>query len=370
MQILVTGGAGFIGSHTVDALLARGYAVRVLDSLEPPVHTGMWPAYLSKDVERVLGNVTDRDIVKEALKGVDCVFHFAAYQDYHTDFSRFFHTNSVGTALLYEVIAEERLPIQKVIVASSQAVYGEGKYLCHKHGTHYPEARPLEQLEQRDWSIKCGACGASMEPQWTDEAVVSPHNSYALSKRDQEEIALKLGRRYGIPSVALRYSIVQGPRQSFHNAYSGALRAFTVRVLSNRSPMIYEDGEQMRDYVSVHDVVRANLLVLDDPQADYQVFNVGGGHKMTVRELADSVIGVAGARIESLIPGVYRVGDTRHIFSDISHLCSLGWAPRVPQSKVVEEYLDWASRQPGIRDTFADAQAKMEATGVLRTARQ
>ena len=366
--ILVTGGAGFIGSHTVDALLERGYRVRVLDALTPPVHTGERPEYLPTEVELIRGSVTDQSALREALQGVDAVFHFAAYQDYLTDFSHFFLTNSVGTALLYELIVNERLPIRKVVVASSQAVYGEGKYRCPKHDVQYPDQRSPAHLELGEWQVSCPECAAPMEALWTDERVVAPHNSYGLSKRDQEEIAIKLGRRYGIPSVALRYSIVQGPRQSFHNAYSGALRSFAVRVLTGQPPVIYEDGEQLRDYVSVHDVIEANLLVLRDSRADYQVFNVGADRRVTVRSLARLVIEAAGAGMEPEFAGLYRVGDSRHIFSDVSKLRALGWAPQVAQQEMVREYLAWSAEQPGLGDSFAKARVAMEAAGVLRRA--
>lgn len=367
MKILVTGGAGFIGSHTVDALLARGHDVRVLDSLEPRVHAGRRPDYLPAEVELIVGSVTDRAVFARALEGVEAVFHFAAYQDYLTDFSRFFHTNSVGTALLYELIVTERLPIRKVVVASSQAVYGEGAHVCPVHGTQFPDQRPAEQLERRDWDVRCPVCGERTEPVWTSEALPHPHNSYGLSKRDQEDIALMLGRRYAIPSVALRFSIVQGPRQSFRNAYSGALRAFAVRVLAGRPPVLFEDGEQLRDYVSVHDVVRANILVFEDDRAVGRVFNVGGDRRVAVRELAGLVVRSAGAAVAPEISGLYRVGDTRHIFSDVSGLKDLGWSPLVEQAAMVEEYLGWASSQPDLRDTFEEAQARMQELGVLRT---
>lgn len=368
MHVLITGGAGFIGSHTVDALLARGHQVRVLDTLEPPVHNGVRPGYLDAEVELIQGSVTDRALLHQALTDVDAVFHFAAYQDYLSDFSRFFIVNSAGTALLYELIVNDRLPVQKVIVASSQAVYGEGKYRCPTHGVQYPDQRAAAQLERGEWEVRCRGCAVPMEAAWTDERVAVPHNSYGLSKRDQEEVAIKLGRRYGIPSVALRYSIVQGPRQSFRNAYSGALRSFAVRVLSGRRPVIYEDGEQLRDYVSIHDVVEANVLVLQDSRADYRVFNVGGDRRVTVRELARMVIEAAGVAVEPGLPGLYRVGDTRHSLSDVSKLRALGWAPQITQPEMVREYLAWAAEQPDLHDTFAEARAGMEAAGVLRRA--
>jgi dTDP-L-rhamnose 4-epimerase len=368
MRVLVTGGAGFIGSHTVDALLARGHQVRVLDLLLPPVHTGEWPAYLPVEVERLRGSVTDRVALRQALEGMDAVFHLAAYQDYLTDFWTFFATNSAGTALLYELIVQDRLPVRKVVVASSQAIYGEGKYVCASHGAQYPDQRSAEQLERRDWPLRCPVCGQPMEPDWTDETVARPHNAYALSKRDQDDIATKFGWRYGIPSVAMRYSIVQGPRQSFRNAYSGALRSFTVRALSGQPPVMYEDGEQLRDFVSVYDVVAANLLVLEDARADYQSFNVGGDRKVTVRELAGMVSRAAGFAGVAECPGLYRVGDTRNVFSDVGKLRALGWAPTRGMDEIVGEYVEWAARQPDLRDTFAEAQARMRAAGVLRAA--
>lgn len=368
MKILVTGGAGFIGSHTVDALLERGHEVRILDSLEPPVHNGEPPDYLPQEAEFIRGSVTDPKAFRAALDGVDAVFHFATYHDYLPDFSHFFHTNSVGTALLYEIIVNEHLPIAKVVVASSQAVYGEGKYLCVLHGTHYPGQRPRHQLQRGDWELKCPDCGQPLEPVWTDESVTAAHNSYGLSKRDQEDIAIQLGRRYEIPSVALRYSIVQGPRQSFRNAYSGALRSFAVRVLTGKPPVIYEDGQQLRDYVSIHDAAAANLLVLDDSRADYQVFNVGGDRRITVLGLAWMVCHAAGVDFVPETCGVYRLGDTRHIFSDVSRLRALGWAPSVSETEIVREYLEWASVQPDLRDTYPTAQDVMRSAGVLRTA--
>jgi len=226
----------------------------------------------------------------------------------------------------------------------------------------------MNQLERSQWNLHCDSCGTVLDPQWADEDRVSPHNSYAVSKRSQEEVALALGRRYAIPTVALRYSIVQGPRQSFQNAYSGTMRSFAVRVLVGKSPIIYEDGEQQRDYVSIHDVVRANLLVLADPRVDYHVFNVGGARRVRVRELADMILQETATSLEPWVSGLYRVGDTRHIFSDVARLGVLGWAPQVSQREMVQEYLAWAANQPGLRDTVGPAHEQMLALGVLRTA--
>jgi dTDP-L-rhamnose 4-epimerase len=208
-----------------------------------------------------------------------------------------------------------------------------------------------------------------MEPRWTDEAVVNPHNQYATSKYTQEMIALNLGGRYGIPSVCMRYSIVQGPRQSFRNAYSGVLRIFTQRLLNGKAPVCYEDGQQLRDYVSVYDVVRANLLVLKDPRADFEVFNVGGDRMVSVLEYAHLVAQRAGVNIEPEVPGFYRFGDTRHIFSDVSKLKTLGWEPTVPLEEIVDGYIEWAHDQPDLQDFYAAAELAMKEMKVIRTTR-
>jgi len=367
MKVLVTGGAGFIGSHTVDALLRQGYPVRILDNLTPPVHIeGQVPAYVPRDAEFMLGDVRDRAAWERALDGVEAVFHFAAYQDYLTDFSKFFHVNTVGTALLYEIVVAKKLPIQKIVVASSQATYGEGKYQCERDGIQFPPLRPVEQLMRRDWEPACPACGRVMQPLLTDEARINPHNQYAMSKYTQEMVALNFGRRYAIPSVAMRFSIVQGPRQSFRNAYSGILRIFAIRLLSDHAPVCYEDGQQLRDYVSVHDVARANVLVLEDSRANYEVFNVGGGRAITVEQYARLIAQKLGKTIEPQIPGQFRFGDTRHIVSDISKLGKLGWKPCVTLDEIAEEYIAWAREQPDMRDYYADAEIEMKKMGTIR----
>ncbi len=379
MRVLVTGGAGFIGSHTVDALLQKGYAIRVMDALVPPVHVpNRLPEYVpAHDVEFVQGDVRDRAAWERALDGVEAVFHLAAYQDYLPDFSTFFHTNTFATALLYEVVAEKRLPVRKIVVASSQAVYGEGKYVCRpdhtasspagaSHGIQYPPPRSEGQLRQAQWEARCPQCGVRTEPQWTDEAVVNPHNSYAISKYTQELIAFNLGQRCGIATVCLRYSIVQGPRQSFRNAYSGVLRIFSQQLLAGKPALCYEDGQQLRDYVSVHDVARANVLALEDERADSQVFNVGGDRRISVIDYARLIARRAGVGIEPHLPGIYRLGDSRHVFSDVTKLRALGWQPSVPLDQIVDEYIEWAQAQPGFRDYSAEAGARMASLGALR----
>lgn len=366
MRILVSGGAGFIGSHTVDALIGRGHAVRILDSLEKPVHQKGPPDYLHPEAELQVGDVTRREDWLAALDGVDAVYHLAAYQDYLPDFSRFFRVNAVGTALLYELIVERELPIRKVVVASSQAVYGEGRHRCPRGHVVYPDMRPEERLHRGEFEVACPEHGDATAWEPTDESVVNPQNPYALSKHAQEQIAIQLGRRYAIPSVAMRYSIVQGPRQSFYNAYSGACRVFCLSLHQGRVPPIYEDGRQVRDFVNIHDVVDANLLVLEEPRADYQVFNVGGGRAWGVEEFARVVAGVFGVEVELEPSGRYRFGDTRHIFSDVSKLRALGWEPRREARDSVEEYALWLRGQEDVEDILSGAEERMKVLGVVR----
>jgi len=370
MKVLVTGGAGFIGSHTVDTLLEKGHEVRILDSLEPPIHPkGRKPDYIPDEVEFVLGDVQNRSDMERALRGVNAVFHLAAYQGYLTDFSKFALVNDSGTALLYEVIVNEHLPIEKVIVGSSQAVYGEGKYECPAHGVQYPSLRELSQLEREEWEIKCPLCQECMRPLPAGESRTNPHNQYAVSKYSQELYALTLGKRFNIPTVVLRYSITQGPRQSFYNAYSGILRIFTTRLINGLPLVIYEDGQQLRDYVHVRDVVEANLLVLENDSANFEVFNVGGSKTTTVLEYAKLLISLLGEDIEPQSCGEFRFGDTRHIVSDISKLKRLGWQPKTPLEQIIREYLEWVHDQPEVSDYYGKAEKVMKQQGVIRSVR-
>jgi len=370
VKVLITGGAGFIGSHTVDLLLKKGYEVRILDSLEPPVHLQKKkPDYLANDVEFILGDVRNKGDVEKAVQGIDYIFHLAAYQGYLTDFGKFAFTNDGGTALVYEVIVEKKVPIRKVILGSSQAVYGEGKYYCAQYGIQYPPPRSLEQLERGEWEVKCPICEQLMQPLPIDESRVNPHNQYAVSKYCQEVYALTLGKRFGIPTVVLRYSITQGPRQSFYNAYSGILRIFVTRLLQNLPPIIYEDGKQLRDYVYVGDVAAANLLAMESNTANYQIYNVGGSEPISVSEYVKLLLRVLGKDVAPKIRGEFRFGDARHIISDISKIGKLGWQPRTSLEQIISEYLEWAIEQPEIKDFYAEAEKVMKRMGVIRAAR-
>jgi dTDP-L-rhamnose 4-epimerase len=374
MKILITGGAGFIGSHTADALLAQGHQVRVLDSLEAPVHPKpVKPAYLDDRIEFLHGDVREEQALLAALQGMDVVFHLAAFQDYLPIFSKFFDVNVTSTALIYELIVREKLPVKKVIVASSQATLGEGIYLDANGKTCLPDIRTDEQLQQGIWECQPStlqiAEGIEGPLRWqpTNETIANPQNQYGISKIAEEKVALHLGKRYDIPSVAMRYSIVQGPRQSFYNAYSGACRVFCLAFHQHDEPNLYEDGQQIRDFVNIHDVVDANLLVMDDSAANYEMFHVGGDHPMTVSQFAAIVAEVFGVMDYEAKPcGKYRFGDTRHICSDVSKIKNLGWRPTRTAYDSVEAYKAWLEQADDIQGILDHAQKQMMALNVVR----
>jgi dTDP-L-rhamnose 4-epimerase len=387
MKALVTGGAGFIGSHIADRLLAAGYQVRILDNLEPRVHPKGKPAWIPREAEFIQGDVRDPETVAKALDGVHLVFHQAAYQDYMPDFSKFLHVNSVSIALIHEIIASSKQAlgpygqvgknVEKVIVASSQAVYGEGQYRCnnsscvqHDAGVIQPETRSQRQLQDGQWELLCPACHEPMQSLPLREEYHNPYNAYAISKLAGEMAAVRLGRLQGIPTVALRYSIVQGPRQSLYNQYSGICRIFSLRLLHDLPPMIYEDGKQLRDYTHIKDVVEANLLVALDGRADYRVFNVGSGLQVTVQEYARNLAKKLGKDIAPLVPGEFRLGDNRHSISDAAKLKALGWQPRYGLEEIFSDYLAWIQEQGDRGQYFREAEQAMRAQGVVRPVRQ
>lgn len=369
MQVLVTGGAGFIGSHMVDRFLSEGFRVRVLDNLDPKIHPHGRPNYLPAGVDFIEGDVTDRDALLAALQDVDVVSHQAAYQDYMPDFSRFLLVNGVGTSLIYELIVREKLKVKKVVVASSQAVYGEGQYACTEHGLFMPRPRSQEQLYCGEWEPRCPRCNSQAHPCLLEESYVNPYNQYAVSKLAQEKIALGLGWLHGIPTVALRYSITQGPRQSLYNQYSGICRIFVGRALKGEPLIVYEDGLQTRDFIHISDVVDANMKVLGSDDANFQAFNVGSGKRTTVLEYADLVRSKLSSDIKLNFPGEYRRGDNRHSVSSVDKLRSLGWSPKRDLSTILDDFITWVESIGGIPRQIEDAYGAMRSVGVvLKTA--
>jgi dTDP-L-rhamnose 4-epimerase len=369
VRALVTGGAGFIGSHIVDRLLREGHETTVLDSFAPRVHRGRRPAHLRAEARLIEGDVRDPAALGRALENVEAVFHQAAHQDHMPDFSEFLTTNAGGTALLYELIVARRLPVSKVIVASSQAVYGEGQYLCEEHGFQQPPAREEARLRRGLWDLACGECGGPVRPLLLREEHANPFNAYALSKLAQEMVALRLGRLFGIPTVALRYSITQGARQSIFNTYSGICRIFSARVLKGLPPIVFEDGLQTRDFVHVEDVVEANMVALRDPRAEGRVFNVGSGRATTVMDYARALLAAFGSPLLPELTGEYRVGDNRHSVSDVARLRELGWEPRRTLREIFDDYRGWIDLGAVDLGLVSEADDAMRRSGVVRGVR-
>lgn len=369
LTALVTGGAGLIGSHIVDAAMAAGWDVRVLDSLESQTHRAGKPPWISDEVDFIQGDVRNRADWERALDGIDFVFHEAAYGGYMPQIAKFIHVNSYGTALMLETIRDRGLPVKKVVLASSQAVYNEGAYSCPEHGRFYGSTRPIAQLERGDYAVHCPVCGAGADPVPTDEeAPIGGENVYAISKFDQERLTLTWGRATGIPVVALRYSCTYGPRQSVYNPYTGVIAIFCTRLLNNQPPLIYEDGHQSRDMVFVEDVARANLLVAEDDRANGRVFNVGTGQAAEIGDLARTLAQKLDKPIAPAIPGQYRPGEMRALISDISRIGDLGFAPQVTLDAGIDRYLDWIRAQGSVKDYFAAAERGLRRKKVVKTA--
>src|SRR5947207_4337568 len=294
-RALVTGGAGLIGSHVADLLRREGWSVRVLDNLEPQTHRKGKPPWVGNDIEFIEGDVVDRETITAALADIDVVFHQAAYGGYMPEIAKYVRVNSFGTAQMLEIIREKNLPIKKIVVASSQAVYSEGAATCPEHGLVFPEVRPIAQLQHGDWEVHCPICGAVTTTAPTPEhAPIGGETVYGLTTVDQEKLVLLWGKQIGIPTVALRYSCTYGARQSIFNPYTGGIAIFCTRLLNSLPPVLYEDGEQTRDFSFVEDVARANLLAATTDVLDGLPVNVGSEKGVTVREIAQRVSDATG----------------------------------------------------------------------------
>jgi dTDP-L-rhamnose 4-epimerase len=367
-QILITGGAGFIGSHVADELLEAGYRVRVLDILSPQVHgpDAVRPTYLHPDVELMIGDVRDREMMDKALRRVDAVFHFAAMVGvaqsmYEID--RYTSVNNFGTANFLQSLIEH--PVERLIVASSMSIYGEGLYRTADGRVANGVERGLDQLKKREWEIR-DESGEMLIPMPTPESKQpSLASIYALSKYDQERMCLLFGRAYKIPTVALRFFNVYGTRQALSNPYTGVLAIFASRLLNNNPPIIFEDGLQRRDFVSVKDVAQACRLALERTDVKDQVFNVGSGSAYTVREIANRMATVLGCEhLDAHLTHDYRMGDIRHCFADISLARQrLGYEPRVTLERGIEQLSDWLSSQVAT-DRVAEHQAELRTRGL------
>ena len=366
-KILITGGAGFIGSHLADELLRRGYRVRALDVLTPQVHPeGRAPDYLDPEVELMVGDVRDPAAVRRALQGVDGVFHLAAAvgvgQSMY-EIAEYTSVNNLGTAVLLEALVEK--PVERLVVASSMSLYGEGLYLDEFGRVRSGLRRDRAQLQRGDWEVRDEE-GRWLTPMPTPESKAPDLSSvYALSKYDQERLCLMIGETYGIPAVALRFFNAYGPRQALSNPYTGVLAIFASRLLNGNPPLIFEDGEQRRDFVSVHDIVQGCRLAYESPRVAGEVLNLGSGESFSIRELAErmgEVLGLSQVGVE--VTGKYRAGDIRHCFSDISRAREvLGYAPQVAIEEGLQELAEWLPRQQAI-DRVSAARDELASRGL------
>ena len=360
-SVLVTGGAGYIGSHLVDRLVADGYEVTVLDNLEPQVHrTGTWPSYANTRAQYVRGDVRDRAVFEPLVIASDAVVHFGAAVSigqsmYQID--RYVDVNTRGTALLLDILVNAKHHVKKVIVASSIGVYGEGAYRCPACGPVAPGIRPTEQLAARDWEQRCPRCGTPVVsvPTPEDKALYRD-NIYSMTKYHQEEMVLLIGKTYGIPAVAPRFFNVYGPRQSLSNPYAGVAAIWLSRLLNDRQPVVFEDGGQLRDFVSIHDVVDCLVLMLEKPGADFLPVNVGSGQAVTILDIARLLARLLGSPIEPLVTQTGRKFDIRHNTADITRArTTLGFEPRVTLEQGFSELIEWAKTTPDAAEDFFDA---------------
>jgi dTDP-L-rhamnose 4-epimerase len=365
-RALVTGGAGLIGSHVADLLVREGWRVRILDNLEPNTHRRGKPAWINRDAEFAHGDLRDLATIENALSDIDIVFHQAAYGGYMPEMAKYVQVNSFGTAQMLEIIREKNFPIKKVIVASSQAVYSEGAGECSKHGLVFPKVRPVEQLQRGDWSVRCPICNQPTTSVPTpEEAPVGGETVYGLTKVDQEKLVLLWGKQVGIPAVALRYSCTYGPRQSIFNPYTGVIAIFCTRLLNNLSPVLYEDGEQTRDFSFVEDIARANLLAATTDALDGRPVNVGSEKGVTVREIAQRISDALGIRIAPEINAEFRPGEMRHLISGTDTIRAAGYAPQVDLAEGIDRYLDWIRSQSDVRDYFNQAAEILRDKGIV-----
>ena len=369
-RVLVTGGAGFVGSHLVDALLARGDSVRILDNLDPQVHgpARRVPPWVPADAELVAGDVRDADAVRRSLRGVEIVYHLAAavgvgqsmYQvaDYTA-------VNTQGTANLLQALVDQRGDVARLVVASSMSIYGEGRYTRPDGREPRDAVRTLDRLRRHEWELR-DPDGVELAPAPTDEAKPLESTSiYALTKADQEKMVLMIGDAYGIPSVALRFFNIYGPRQALSNPYTGVAAIFSSRLLNGQPPLIYEDGEQRRDFVSVHDIVRALLLAAQEDAAVGKALNVGTGRAVSVREVGETLARVLGSELEPETTGKYRVGDIRNCWADISLAREvLGYEPTVTFEQGMEELVGWLREQERPESALEAHAAELAARGL------
>ncbi len=368
-KILVTGGAGFIGSFIVDKLIEEGHDVRIFDNLEPQVHQGKFPNYVNKKAEFIQGDVLDYEALKKAIEDVEVIFHESAMVGVGQSMyqvRRYVAANTLGTANLLDILVNTNHDVKKILVAASMSSYGEGSYECKDCGVVYPKLRTEQQMAKHDWEIRCTECGKVTKPIPTKETKPLESNSiYAITKKDQEEMFLNIGKTYGLPAVALRYFNVYGPRQSLNNPYTGVAAIFMTRIKNDNSPVVFEDGLQTRDFVNVKDIAAANISAMKSKNADFEVFNVGGENPRTIKEIAEVIARLYGKDIKPTIVNKFRKGDVRHCFADISKIKNgLGWKPSVSFEQGMLELIRWAETEESV-DMVDKATNELKERGLV-----
>lgn len=374
-KILVTGGAGFIGSHLVDKLIEeKGHEVTIIDILEEQVHgkTKKPPNYLNSKAEFIHGSVTNYKKLKELVKEHEIIYHLAAMVGVGQSMymiKKYLEHNILGTANLLDILANSEHDVKKLVIASSNTVYGEGKYNCRKCGVVYPQLRMQKQLRKKDWNINCPKCGLKVQTLFTDED--TPFNSssiYAFSKQAQEQTSLLIGDTYGINTIILRFFLVYGPRQALSNPYTGVCSIFSSRLIKGKPPIVYEDGLQSRDFVNVKDVCQALVLAMEKKAAKGEIFNVGSGTPISIKEVAEIITEKINPILRPIYNQQYRVGDIRHCIADISKIKNkLGFKPTISFKEGIDKFLTWIKPQvDNIQDSSQKAIQELKEKGLLK----
>jgi dTDP-L-rhamnose 4-epimerase len=363
-KVLVTGGAGFIGSFLVDELIEKGHDVRIFDNFDRQVHPTGRPKYLNKQAEILEGDVTDKEALKKALNDIEIVFHEAAsvgIGQSNYQISKYVGTNSLGTANLLDILANTSHSVKRLIVASSNTSYGEGLYACDRCGTFHAKIRDSAHYNKYGLNMICPRCSKKAEPIPTPEDTRLLCNSiYALTKKDQEDYISFFGKMYNVPFTVLRYFNVFGPRQSLSNPYTGVIAIFLSRIKNNKPPIIYEDGQQTRDFISVHDIVRANIISMEKNSAKNQIFNVGTGKPKTIQLVAKTLSKLLRKEINPIITNKFRKGDIRHCYADIKKINDkLDFQTKIDFEEGLKELVEWSQSEKA-NDLFDQATSELE----------
>ncbi len=352
-NILITGGAGFIGSHLADKLIENpDYNVIIIDILEEQVHGKLFkpPDYLNKSVKFYQGSITNKRLIESLVEKTDIIFHLAAMVGVSQsmfEINKYTYNNIYGTSNLIETIINFNPEIEKIIIASSNTVYGESKANCPNCGVFFPKMRTNIQLINREWEIRCPNCKSLAKPIPCDENTpFNPNSIYALSKQVQEQIGLMIGKTYNIDTTILRFFLVYGSRQALSNPYTGVCGIFSSRCLMNKSPIIFEDGNQLRDFIHVSDVCQALILAMRNTESKGEIFNVASGNPITIKEVAKTIIEKIKPSLKPIYSQKYRIGDVRHCIADISKIKNrLGFKPKIRFKEGIEEYIEWIKNQ-------------------------